>query len=305
MYDPSEEMTNLSLDDYLRISHSDTHRIHEMYIFLRSFLENFIEEPNDPKYFLKLEGIVDKFLKVISPYLESETKNISEAASYANRISYASPINLESSPALIIITQKLLGIPHRRRVKGYLLRLYTITMRLYNAFVASHPDINLYNLDLFDFYLPQYSDKTNAEENLKRAIDIIESDDVLTSEGKERVLKHINKAIEELHRKQTDWSRFFGLVKETIIILGAVGSIVGGQCALLQAKKTLEEVTQIVEKTSINVNYITLNQNQLTVNNNTPALPSSTISEVDKTNQILGSDSSDRKENIDEASLDS
>ena len=92
------------------------------------------------------------------------------------------------------------------------------------------------------------------------AIGIIEVDDSLTEETKKSIIDYLNTAIIELERERVNWSRFLGRIKETVIVLGALGSLVGGVSTLINAQEKLEQTTIIIQKTSANLNYNVLNQ---------------------------------------------
>jgi hypothetical protein len=103
-------------------------------------------------------------------------------------------------------------------------------------------------------YVPESSNKFDAERCIREAIVIIQNDPALASDAKRKIISHLENSIISLQKGDT--ADFFGIVKETIIILGALGSIAGGYCAILQAQEKLNDATNILEKSCINQNYL-------------------------------------------------
>jgi hypothetical protein len=141
--------------------------------------------------------------------------------------------------------------------------IYTETIRWYNSFCAIR-DKRFNHLDLFDFYLPDISDRDRATKLVEEAIELITGDKTISRVAVRRIVTHLNEALNELRRPKPNWPTFFGKIKEVIIVMGAIGSITGGACAINTARDKLNEATQVIEKTSINVNYMALVNNQLT-----------------------------------------
>ena len=116
-------------------------------------------------------------------------------------------------------------------------------------------------LDLGGFFNPDRSNKQRAKELICAAIECIASDDSLSDKAKQSIVDNLEKVISEFNKGEADWTEIFGKLKETIFVLGAVGSLIGGVVALsplLQAKQQLEEATKVIEETSIDFNYKTL-----------------------------------------------
>lgn len=136
--------------------------------------------------------------------------------------------------------------------------LYSKTIELLNE--ATDKTMRFDSLKINDFYKPDNSNKNKIKELILEAIGIIEADDSLTEETKKSIIDYLNTAIIELERERVNWSRFLGRIKETVIVLGALGSLVGGVSTLINAQEKLEQTTIIIQKTSANLNYNVLNQ---------------------------------------------
>ena len=109
--------------------------------------------------------------------------------------------------------------------------------------------------DFYNFYNPDISNKTIVVDLVNEAIELINSDDFLSLEAKNKIVNRLLGIIDELHRKDTNWSGVFGKIKEAIIVLGALGSLAGGVYAITDAATKLEEAEKIIQETSINTNF--------------------------------------------------
>lgn len=104
----------------------------------------------------------------------------------------------------------------------------------------------------YDLYSSTRVNKADAEELVKQAISIIENDASLTSEAKDKIIQHLKKALQYLSNNNV--AGFYGVVTEVIIILGAIGSLVGGACAVIdQATENLQKATEVVQQSSIDI----------------------------------------------------
>ncbi len=108
-------------------------------------------------------------------------------------------------------------------------------------------------------YQPEFSNKRTAIDLIEDALKLIESDNLLPVRAKKQIIKQLNKILSNLRRENTNWTNYFGAIKETVILLAALVTIGGSQYNLEHltgAKDKLEEATKIIEITSINNNYI-------------------------------------------------
>lgn len=110
----------------------------------------------------------------------------------------------------------------------------------------------------FNLYVPDKANREDAEKLIKSAIQIIQAESHLTNKAKQRITAHLEKALQTL--KNGSNTDFFGVTKEVIAVLGALGSFTGGYIACLeQVKLQIREAQEIVEETSLNKTNISLN----------------------------------------------
>lgn len=263
-----------SVHDYFLRPVTRESDVDAIFSYLRNFIDDLSRGNFTNEQVFALEAIVDKFLHAVKHYADLAPKDIDLAKQLAE-----------------VVVAEVFGVPHeiRRRVHSpsslvtYLFarqtqrerselwqqtyqkcaQLHTHLVAIYNTFAAQR-DSKYQHLDMDDFYLPDLADKQRASVLIEDAVNLIDQDNTLNRRAKDRILAHLRRAIGEMHKPRTDWSVYFGHVKEAIIVLGAIGSIVGGQCVLLAAKDKIEEATQVIEHTSINQNYLSLTYNQLT-----------------------------------------
>tara|TARA_R110001583_G_scaffold194575_1_gene365818 strand:- start:2301 stop:3128 length:828 start_codon:yes stop_codon:yes gene_type:complete len=121
-------------------------------------------------------------------------------------------------------------------------------------------DLRSRYLEINDLYKPDNSNKSKIKKLIIEAIELIIKDDSLTEKTKKQLVDYLNKVLANLDYENTNWTDIIGKITETIIILGALGSIVGGFSPLFEAKEKLKETTEVIEKTSINLNYKVINE---------------------------------------------
>ena len=127
-------------------------------------------------------------------------------------------------------------------------------MNLKKHIAAQQEDVSRF-LEFDNFYNPDLSNKDSIITLLNQVIELIENDESLVRAAKNKLISKIKKIIEEIQYPDSDWTGVLGAIKEVVIVLGAVGSIVGGATALKMAVEKLHEVEDVIAKTSINQNY--------------------------------------------------
>ncbi len=110
------------------------------------------------------------------------------------------------------------------------------------------------HLDIGEFYNPKNSNKNRVKRLLNEAIELLKEDESFKQRHKTKIISFLEDAINELDNDYTNWTDFLGKLKEVIIVLGAVGSMVGG-IAAINAKNKVEEAADVISKTSITLNY--------------------------------------------------
>jgi len=114
--------------------------------------------------------------------------------------------------------------------------------------------------DFYGFYAPDLSNKIVAVDLLLEAISLVERDDSISDSAKRKIISNIRDIISKIESNNTKWTEVFGAIKETVIVLGAAGSIAGGAVALSQAAEKLKEAEVAVSESSINRNYLIENR---------------------------------------------
>lgn len=136
--------------------------------------------------------------------------------------------------------------------------VYADAINLMNGVIESREYKNP-NLSINDFYEPKNTNKEKVIELIKEAIELIDSDDSLNESTKKQIKDYLQNVLKNLDREFVNWTEILGKIKETILVLGALGSFIGGVTPLMKAKEKLEETDTIIQKTSINYNYKTIN----------------------------------------------
>lgn len=107
-------------------------------------------------------------------------------------------------------------------------------------------------------YNPEVSSKEKAIQLLKEALKHIDDEQALTKRSKQKIKEQIEKIIDILKERRTDWIQYFGYLTRTLTLLGALGSAVGGGVSLYSLHKAQEAMNQantIIQNTSINYSF--------------------------------------------------
>jgi len=137
--------------------------------------------------------------------------------------------------------------------------IYSQTLEYINE-ASRSTEYSTDNLKINDFYKPENSNKKLIKKLIQEAIELIVDDQTITEKTKKQIIDYLNRVLKRLDFEHTNWSKIIGNITEIILVLGALGSFVGGITPLLQAKEKLQESTVIIQKTSINLNYNSINE---------------------------------------------
>jgi hypothetical protein len=135
--------------------------------------------------------------------------------------------------------------------------LLTKTIELLN--MAKEFDSFDDHLELGAFYTPDNSNKAKICDLINEAIELLKQDTTLNEKCKKKIVDYLTKALNELISKHPNWTLFLGRLKESIIILGAIGSFAGG-LSVIAAKDKIEKAAEVVQQTSITISFKSITQ---------------------------------------------
>lgn len=247
----------MNLNEFLNSNPNNLEDITNYYLeYLKSLSsKNF---PFDE--YINLTGSSVKFISSIEKYhylkLEEKDKYSSTVEKLGEDIRrYHRYSNINN------ITKLLLNTKARNLyyVQNSFENLYSQTLYLINEAVK-WKNIKNEHLDINSFYKPENSNKEQVKKLIKESIDLINQENSLTEKSRIQLINYLEDVVKNLDKENINWTQIIGKIKETIIVLGALGSFIGGLSPLFQAKEKLEESTAVIEKTSINVNNTTVNE---------------------------------------------
>jgi len=247
----------ITFNEYLNTSTEDSQKIFEFYL---NFLGEFSGKdfPFDEQ--LKLKGAGGKFLNSIdsTTYIGKESKEhyIDLLDRFQKELKlYRRRTNM---PIMLKILNPISNRTRLFRLQDTFQELYSSTLELINE--ATNKTYYFDDLKVNNFFRPDNSNKQKIKDLINEAIVLIRDDSTLTEKSKKSIIDYLERALTELERDRVNWTRFIGRIKETIIVLGALGSFAGGASSLFKAQEKLEQTTIIIQKTSVNFNFNVLNE---------------------------------------------
>lgn len=271
----------MTLNSYLSL---DTDNFNEIVDFHLNFL-NEISSKNFPyEKRLQLKGTAKKFIDCMyqTTYLNQEKHD-----EYFHIIDELDKIltHLDRSENRSKLAKLLFPSLKDFRVKEEFSKLYSFTLEIIND-ANKTLEYRYKNININDFYNPENSNKEQIKKLILDAIDLINEDNSLTEKSKKELVKYLNKVLNRLDSEHINWTDIIGRIKETVIILGALSTIIGNVSPLFQAKEKLEETTKVIEKTSVNLNYKVINEtfNHTEIKNLNSS--SSVILQLERNNEI-------------------
>lgn len=247
----------MSFNEFLKKSIENYDSIVDYYLnYLMDFSKN--EFPFEEQ--IQLRGAADKFMNticevsyldksIIDQYFELIDNFREDLRVYRRAKGISNFLRLFSPTRVIKINQ----------IRDAFEVIYSRSLELLNE-CNKQRQYRSEGIKLNGFYQPENSNKAKIEELVNEAIVLIEEDSTLTTDSKKQLVEYLNIVLRDLKGEYSDWTKIIGRIKETIIILGAMGSIMGGIAPLFDAKKKLEDTTTIIENTSINLNYNVVNK---------------------------------------------
>jgi hypothetical protein len=233
----------MELIEFLNLDISDENNVQEVMYYVSDYLEELNQSDFSGKTVHRLSGIIGKFIQLAKYYM----------ADYDTIILYEDTQKLIRS---IIDNEN--GINANRRAKS--IRLFesisSTVIEIYNE-IRNNLNLNRYN-EFELLYNPHKSKKEEAITLIYEVIKILSDDDSLPIRLRNKIIDQLHKIIANLKRDKPNWSIYFGDLHQTIIILGAIGSLIGGiasVASLKSASEKLIQATQIIDSTSINTNF--------------------------------------------------
>lgn len=248
----------MNFNEYL---YTDIQDIEDIFNFYLSFLNSLSNSKFSEEKQLQLKAASDKFLNSIEKFTYFETSKREDYEDIVRKLEeeFRQSRIIERKSFFI----KMLPFTKKRKHQTYIIQdtfrdLYSSTMRLINDVIQKEYVFD--NLEVGDFYQPSKSNKEEIEALIEEAIQIIEDDTSITDFTKRKLTNHLEKAIRDLKSQRTNWTRFFGKLKETTVVLSALGSLAGSSNMLYDAITKIEKASITIRKTSINLSYNVLNE---------------------------------------------
>lgn len=238
----------VDFDHFLNTDITNYRVIFECYMNLLSSLSNDNYSINN---LLKLNGSASKFIKCINLRLKETESNNDYLIIVGLLSNNIKQYHIRENRPGFLATSKTKLIDSYENV-------YKLTMELINKFNSSQTET--FDIKLNGLFTPELIDKTQIKQLINDAIDLIEKDQTLSSKTKNKITIYLKKVIQLIDDSDSSWALVLGALKETIIILAALGSIAAGISLIIPAKDKLVQTTNIIEQSSITINYNTLNQ---------------------------------------------
>jgi len=246
----------MTFNEYLNTDIDNSNAIFDFYL---EYLNEFSSKDFPYQEQIKLNGAAGKFLNCIDKVSYSPKDKRTEYLLIIEELTIALKLyrrNKDRSKLISVISP--VHKVNLHKIQDLFERLFSMTLYFINE--ASRVNGYTDNLILNGFYQPANSNKKIIRDLIDEAKDLISEDNTITEKSKKQLIDYLNMALSDLGREHVNWSRFVGRIKETVIVLGALGSLAGGVTSLIQAKDKLEETATVIQQTSINFNHSILNE---------------------------------------------
>lgn len=248
----------MTFNEYL---YTDSQEIEVIFNYYLGYLSELSNANFSAEKQLQLKGASDKFLYSIEKFSYFETSKREDYQELLNKL--FEELNdykqLDRKPFVLKIIPFVNSKKKQMfKVQDAFYELYSATMSLVNDSIQKE---YLYDsLELGDFYIPSKSNKSEITELINEAMELINEDSSITDMSKKALVNHLEKAIRDLNFERTNWTRFFGKLKEVSVLLAALASLAGNANTLYDAITKLEKAAIVIRKTSINISYNILNE---------------------------------------------
>lgn len=278
--------------------------IHSLFGFLSRYLT---EASSGTKYtsLLPITALVDKFLRAVKKfaYIKQEKKDTArrlcaELLEQQRHSKYYDHVRSWGLFALLLGRRSKKAKANQGFEKA-LGKLYSTLADIHNEATIKENSRHR-SMRFFEFYEPDGADREGALECVKTAIELIDRDETLSDRAKKKIIRHLNDALYELRKSEPDWTVFFGKMKEAVIILGALGSLIGGVTDLTQARSELEEAMDIVGSTAVDQSYVSQLDNKIMEPLESPRLLPEPDQDASKEKSNEGSCSSNGRQGLDQ-----
>lgn len=248
----------MNFNEYLYTDYQDIELIFNYYV---GFLSELSSSGFQKEKQLQLKTASDKFINSLEKITYFETSKREDYLELLQNLEDELYMlkQMERKPFLL----KIIPFVNNHKKQMYKVQdafhsLYAAAMSLINDAIQKE---YLYDyLELGDFYSPSKSNKTEIIELITEAIELINEDKAITEMSKKTLCNHLDKALRDLNSERTNWTRFFGKLKEVSVLLAALGSMAGNANSLYDAITKLEKASIVIRKTSINISYNILNE---------------------------------------------
>lgn len=248
----------MTFNEYL---YTDSQDIELIFNYYFGFLSELSDSNFPVEKQLQLKGASDKFLNSIEKFTYFETYKREDYQDLLNNLEdELFQLKQLERKALILRIIPFINSKKKQiyKVQDSFHKLYTATMSLINDSIQKE---YLYDsLELGDFYIPSKSNKSEITELINDAMELINEDTSITDMSKKALINHLDKAIRDLNSERTNWTRFFGKLKEVSVLLAALASLAGNANSLYDAITKLEKAAIVIRKTSINISFNILNE---------------------------------------------
>ncbi|HEA29534.1 MAG TPA: hypothetical protein ENH91_06010 [Leeuwenhoekiella sp.] len=253
----------MTFSEFLNCDLENSDMIIDYYL---DFLKDFSSKNFPFEQGLQLKGSAEKFINTIDKiaYVKKEdvSQYLDEVDSFSNKLkNFRLGKDYSQFMRLLIPTYKT----SITRVQSNFENIYSSSIK----FINKHNEYKFYrnqDIDLNGFYNTKNANKEKVKELISEAINLINKEHSITADSKKQLIKHLELSLTNLDNNNPDWTKVIGRVKEIVIIISALTTIIGNTSSLFEAKERLEQTSTIIQQTSVNINHTTINKTFLQQN---------------------------------------
>lgn len=249
-----DEFVSLSVDN-----RDDVDKIFKSIIHYLTDLSRNRSKPNG----LHIPGMINKLLLAgkfykVEDFLLVELNGIMEGFSHCLAQLHIDPpqVNLfEKTTSLfsrrnIVRGYREMMVGYNRDMDRVLVELNALVWKIYNAIQVEYSKES--ELTIINKFLDGRNvEKIEVKGLLFEAINLINTDYTLSIQVKKNILDFLYKALNELEKPSTNWTVFFGVIKEAVIVISAASAILSGAADVIQLLEAQNKIEKI-DKTYLN-----------------------------------------------------